>query len=397
MVRLYLHRFLSNRKAIFFFISMLTILVMSTLLLRGEKTFGVDTNLYSHYNNYEIFKHSHHHLLDGKNLYVVHPTEHFDFFKYSPSFAVFFGVFSHFPDWIGLTLWSLLNALLLVYSFYYLSRISNFSKGLMVMIVLLELITALLNAQSNALLAALMILSFGKMEKGKEFWASFFMVSSVFIKVFGLVGFAIFLLYPKKWKVALYSLFWFVMWLVIPLAFINLEQYLFLVESWMNLLGAEKITFLNFSFLSVVKLMSPVPINNLYIQVFGVIVFLIPMLFYKKYQFYRFRLLTLASILIWVVIFNHRAESPTFVIAMAGIAIWFVASPKNKWNIALFASSIVLTSLALTDAFPPIVRREFIVPYSMKVWPCIAIWFKIVFDMLMLKEDVDGDLLAIDK
>lgn len=396
MVRLFLQRFLSNRKAIFLFISFLTILVMSSLLLRGEKTFGVDKNLYSHYNNYEIFKYSHHHLIEGENLYIIHPEEHFDLFKYSPSFAAFFGVFSHFPDWIGLTLWSLLNALLLVYSFYYLSRISDFSKGLMVVIILLELVTALLNAQSNALLAALMILSFGKMEKGKEFWASFFMVSSVFIKVFGLVGFAIFLLYPKKWKVALYSVFWFAVWLLIPLVFIDLEQYQFLVENWMSLLGAEKITYLNFSFLSVVKMISPVDINNFYIQVFGVIMFLIPMFLYKKYQYYRFRLLTLASILIWVVIFNHRAESPTFVIAMAGIAVWFVSSPKTKWNIGLFVSSIVLTSLALTDAFPPFVRREFIVPYSVKVWPCIVIWLKVVYDMLMVKEDVDGNLLALE-
>lgn len=396
MVRLFFQRFLSNRKAIFLFISFLTILVMSSLLLRGEKTFGVDKNLYSHYNNYEIFKYSHHHLLKGENLYVIHPEEHFDLFKYSPSFAAFFGIFSHFPDWIGLTFWSLLNALLLVYSFYYLSRISNFSKGLMVAIVLLELVTALLNAQSNALLVALMVLSFGKMEKGKEFWASFFMVSAVFIKVFGLVGFAIFLLYPKKWKVAIYSVFWFLVWVVLPLVFIEMEQYKYLVESWMSLLGAEKITYLNFSFLSVVGLISPIDIPNLYIQVFGVVVFLIPMFFYKKYQFYRFRLLTLASILLWVVIFNHRAESPTFVIAMAGIAIWFVASPKNRWNIILFASSIVFTSLALTDAFPPVIRREFIVPYSVKAWPCIVIWFKIVYDMLMMKEDVDGDLLALE-
>ena len=241
-----------------------------------------------------------------------------------------------------------------------------------------------------------MILSFGKLEKGKEFWASFFLVSSVFIKVFGLVGFAIFLLYPKKWKMALYSAFWFVFWVIIPLVFIDLEQYQFLVESWMNLLGAEKITYLNFSFLSVLNMFLPLPVNNLYIQAFGVIVFLIPMFFYKKHKFYRFRLLTLASVLIWVVIFNHRAESPTFVIAMAGIAIWFVSSPKTKWNIGLFVSSIVLTSLALSDAFPSFVRHEFIIPYSVKVWPCIVIWFKIVYDMLMVKEDVDGDLLAIE-
>ncbi len=394
MVRRYLQWFLTNKKAVFLVISFLTILVMSSLLHRGEKTFGVDKNLYSHYNNYEIFKYSHHHLVDGKNLYTIHPTEHFDYFKYSPSFSAFFGIFSHFPDWLGLTLWSLLNALLLVYSLYYLPRISDYSKGIMIMIVLLELVTALLNAQSNALLIALLILSFGKMERGQVFWASFFMVSSIFIKVFGLVGFAIFLLYPEKWKVALYSCFWFLIWLALPLVFVSLDQYQFLVESWMSLLGAEKITYLNFSFLSVVKLISPVQINNLYIQMFGVIVFLIPMLFYKKYRFYRFRLLTLASILIWVVIFNHRAESPTFVIAMAGIAIWYIASPKTKWNNILFISSMVFTSLALTDAFPPLVRREFIVPFSVKVWPCIAIWFKIIYDMIMVKEDVGGDLIA---
>ena len=40
-----------------------------------------------------------------------------------------------------------------------------------------------------------------------------------------------------------------------------------------------------------------------------------------------FRLRFLCSLLVFLVIFNHRSESPSFVIAMAGIAIWFVSLP----------------------------------------------------------------------
>src|SRR5580658_9739822 len=41
----------------------------------------------TYYNNYVIFKYSFFHLIDGKNLYGIYPDDHWDLFKYSPTFA----------------------------------------------------------------------------------------------------------------------------------------------------------------------------------------------------------------------------------------------------------------------------------------------------------------------
>eukprot|EP01036_Dinobryon_divergens_P007620 gene7620-10167_t len=99
------------------------------------------------------------HLLDGKDLYIMYPAECWDLFKYSPAFALFMGVFAWLPDIAGLTLWNLLNAMLL---------------------------TSIQNAQSNGLIAGLILLAFNKLENGDVRWSSLFITLTVFIKLFGL-------------------------------------------------------------------------------------------------------------------------------------------------------------------------------------------------------------------
>ena len=107
---------------------------------------------------------------------------------------------------------------------------------------------------------------------------------------------------------------------------------------------------------------------------------------YKKFVF---KYLIVCSILIWIVIFNHKAESPTFIIAMTGVALWFVQGKKNILNIILFASALILTTLSPTDIFPTYLRKEFVNPYTLKVFPCILIWMKIIYDLLIFRENND--------
>ncbi|MFI5243112.1 MAG: hypothetical protein ACHQRL_08895, partial [Gemmatimonadales bacterium] len=45
-------------------------------------------------------------------------------------------------------------------------------------------------------------------------------------------------------------------------------------------------------------------------------------------------------LLVFVVIFNHQAERPSFVIAAAGVAIWFVQSPRDAARLALVLLSL---------------------------------------------------------
>ena len=66
------------------------------------------------YNNYVIFERSGAHLLAGKDLYQTYPEEHWDLFKYSPTFALAAVPLSWMPALAGLTLWNLTNAFVLL-------------------------------------------------------------------------------------------------------------------------------------------------------------------------------------------------------------------------------------------------------------------------------------------
>jgi len=91
--------------------------------------------------------------------------------------------------------------------------------------------------------------------------------------------------------------------------------------------------------------------------------------------------------LIWIVIFNHKAESPTYIIALSGVAIWYFSKEKNVVNLALLFLAFFLTSLAVTDIFPKVLREKIIIPYMVKAVPCIIIWLKITYDLKLNKFD----------
>jgi len=93
------------------------------------------------------------------------------------------------------------------------------------------------------------------------------------------------------------------------------------------------------------------------------------------------------------VIFSSGSESPTYIIAFAGVAIWFVIQQKNNWVVGLFIYASILTSLSPTDIFPRAIK-EFIRLYSLKALPCVIIWLTIIFQML--KEDFES-YLTTDK
>ncbi|MBK8081312.1 MAG: hypothetical protein IPK25_14155 [Saprospiraceae bacterium] len=79
--------------------------------LTGTTTFFEGGIEYNKYNNYTIFEKSFQHLKNNQDLYILYPEEHWDLYKYTPSFSVLFGIFSVLPDWLGLTLWNILNAM----------------------------------------------------------------------------------------------------------------------------------------------------------------------------------------------------------------------------------------------------------------------------------------------
>jgi hypothetical protein len=93
-----------------------------------------------------------------------------------------------------------------------------------------------------------------------------------------------------------------------------------------------------------------------------------------------------------MIIFNHKAESPTFVIALSGIAIWFFSQKKNYLNIILVVFAFILASLSPTDIFPAFLRKNIVIPYVLKAVPCILIWAKIIYELMFNKFELKKEL-----
>lgn len=347
------------------------------------------------YNNYVIFERSFFHLLEGQDLYQFFPDEHWDLFKYTPTFSVFFGFFAMFPTWLGMILWNVVNAFILLYGVYLLSKETSLQKGLILIVLLIELMTSMQNEQSNGLMAGLFVLGFALLENKRYLLATLCIVLSIYIKLFGIVAFALFLLYPKKGKLALYTVLWMVVLFLIPLLLVEFSYYQSLYISYLGLLTQDHAGSMGLSVMGWLSTWFGMNVNKNIVVLIGAIIFMIPLVKIKAYASYDFRKLMLASVLIWVIIFNHRAESPTFVIAMAGVSLWFIGSDKSMINKVLFILAFIFVSLSPTDIFPRFIRKEFVDPYVLKAVPCIFIWAKIIYDLLVFEPKLEQEQVSI--
>lgn len=334
------------------------------------------------YNNYLIFKQSFFHLIEAKDLYVLYPSEHWDLFKYSPTFALFMAPMAILPDSLGLILWNALNSALLFYAIKSLPFPQTKIKIMVLWFILQTLLTSMQNSQSNGLMAALLLLSFNGFEKRNFMLASLWIVLGTYIKIFSLVGTALFLLYPRKLVFIGYFIMWFLLLLLAPLLVNSPQQLISQYGSWITMLSNDHSISDGLSVMAWLKSWFGIIWEKSLIVFGGVVLFCLPFARIKLYGDFGFRLLFLASILIWMVIFNHRAESATFVIAMCGVGIWYFTQQKSNLNLALVILAFAFTSLSATDIVPSYVRYYWIKPFILKAVFCIFIWFKIIYELL---------------
>ena len=134
-------------------------------LLAGPKVYVPGGRPYIDYNNFRIFKFSFYHLIQGKDIYQLFPDDHWDLYKYSPGFALCFGLLSWMPDPIGLLLWNLINSLCLFAGIRLLPGLDDEKKAWILLICLLEMLLSIQNTQSNGLMAGLTVLGFALAER----------------------------------------------------------------------------------------------------------------------------------------------------------------------------------------------------------------------------------------
>lgn len=362
---------------------LISVIAAAQGLLAGPKVYVPGGRPYIDYNNFRIFKFSFYHLVQGKDIYQLFPDDHWDLYKYSPAFALCFGLLSWMPDSIGLLLWNLINALCLFAGVRLLPDLDDTKKSGILLLCLLEMLLSIQNTQSNGLMAGLTVLGFALAERRNYFLSTFCIVFSFYIKIYGALAFIFYLFYPGKGKLAGWSVFWMLLFALLPLLVVNGHQLLFLYRSWLDLLLNDRSASIGLSVMGLLESWWHLSSVKSIVTGIGILLFLAPLVRWRLFGDLHFRFLYLASALIWMVIFNHKAESPTYIIVMAGIGIWYFSQRPGPLNRVLLILAFLLITMSVSDLVPAPVRNGFIRPYGIKAVMAIVIWARIVYEQLV--------------
>jgi len=339
------------------------------------------------YNNYVIFKYSHFHLLQHKNLYTeYYPEEYWDLFKYSPTFALFFGCFAWFPDWLGLTLWNLLNVVVFFAAIRMLPGISLPAKLWILLLSAPDVMNSMQNSQSNVLVAGLIIMGFAMFERRNIALATLCIAVSFYIKIFGAAAFILVLLYPDKLKTIAFAALWMLLLWVIPVVVIGIHPLLETYGDYLDMLKADHSASLGLSVMGWMYTWFGISLPKTISALAGFAFLCLSLVWWRRFERFPQRVLLFTALMVWMVIFNHKAESPTFIIATSAIFIWFFSQSKSWRTWVMLIFTILFSTLSNTDLFPATIRDGIIDPYVIKVVPCMVVWGLLVFELYKSKK-----------
>lgn len=345
-------------------------------------------------NNYSIFRGVFFHAIHGKNLYTLYPAEYFDMNHYGILFSLVIAPFAILPYWPGCMLWCMFNAWLLYVAITRLP-LPQRSKLIMLAVVLIEMLTATHGTQFNPATTALIILPFILVQQQKEWQAAFFIAAGFLIKIYPIVALVTFLFSPNKLRFACWLICWMALLVMAPMLITSASFVMQSYTDWFHSIADKNIKNVttslglgqNISVHGMIQRIFNLPgLNQLFVLVPAAILNLLPLLRLRQYTSINFRLHYLALCLMAVTIFSSSAESPTFVIAVTGVALWFVLSDStSRLNRALLAFTFLLTILSPTDIFPGYLKHHVIQPYALKALPCFLVWINNL--ILLLRND----------
>ena len=342
------------------------------------------------YNNFLIFRQSYFHLIHETNLYVEYISQYWDHYYYSPSFAVLVAPFSFLPTQLGVFAWGILDAGVLYFAIRQLP-ISAQKQNFILILSANEMMNAASNLQSNGIMAATIILSFVYILRQKEFNSTAMMILGFFIKLYSITGLAFFFFSKRKKTLIISLLLWLVAFFLIPLLATSPSFLIQSYKDWAEALALKSNfdmtkdmyhNMVDVTIQGMVKRVFNLPNLNKWLFIIpGLLIFGAQYLQYKYFTNHIYRLYILCSVLLFIIVFNTGTESPTYIIGVPAICLWYVLQEKTKWNNILFVVSIFFSSFSYSDLFTPYLRNYVMVPYALKVVGCFMIWVVIAYQI----------------
>lgn len=360
----------------------------------GLSLFAVVKSVIVHHihNNYFVYKYGFINTIHLHTVFGPQPEHYNDLYHYGPVFALLMAPFALLPDSLGVILWVMFNAWALYIAIKLLPLKGQYYLPAL-LICAHELMTSTSNVEINPLIGALIILSFVFIRDKKDFWAALMICLGTFIKLYGIVGLAFFFFSDNKIKFILSMLFWSVILFLLPMLISSPAYIIQTYHDWYGDLVQKNLSNVGPSLqdISAMGLIRNIfnyrQLSNITVIIPGTILFGAWYARIKYYKVVPYQLLLLASTLIFVIIFSSSSESPTYIIAIAGVAIWFMNldRPVTGFEVSLFVFALLLTSLSPSDLFPRYIRVNYVIPYKLKALPCVLIWLKIIYETITRK------------
>ena len=338
-------------------------------------------------NNYKIYKYTFYNLIHQHNLFLQQPQFFEDKNHYGPVFALIIAPFYMMPDSIAVMLWNLFNSFML-YKAVMLLPINNKKQIAIFLICAHELMTTSFSVQVNPFATSLIILSYVLIRNKHDFWAALCIALGTYIKLYGIVGLAFFFFSEHKIRFTLSMIFWTVVFFVLPMPFSSPQFTVQCYRDWYTSLSAKDIensgsTMQDISVKGMARRIFDAPsLSNIWFLGPGILLFFSSYLRFRSFRDTRFQLLILSSTLIFPIIFSSSSESPTYIIAFLGVAIWFVNLDRPvtnfEWFLLIFA--VVITSFSPSDLFPHYLSTHITKRYALKCLPCLMVWLKIIYE-----------------
>ena len=340
---------------------------------------------------YHIYKSVFWNTIDQLSLYEFYDYLFGDCNHYGPVFAYIIAPFALLPDTWGMLLWECALVTVFYIGVRYMPLL-KWQKVFMFWFCLHEVLTPLFVEQFDLAMAGMLLLTFACVQKQKPVWAAFFIMLAMFIKLYGVMGFAFFFFIEDKKKFLLACLGWAALFFVAPMAISSPEYVVQQYFNWYDSLVAkntqnltEHFNTTNTSLLGMPrKISGNTEYSDLWLIVPGILLFLSPFRRIGQYKHAAFRYAMLASVAMFHLLFSTGSESYGYIAAMTGFAIWYTTAPfkRGRWALYLLIYAFIFTSLCTSDVlFPRWIWKQWIEPYALKALPTTIIWLVLMWEM----------------
>lgn len=309
------------------------------------------------YNVFMVYKHGALDFWQNINPYSNwrHP---YDKYLYGPVFSVLFTPLAILPSWLGAFLWNLLNFILFYYSIKRLpeSKFNDKSKTFFYWFLFPIALTDLFYFQCNLLVTSCFILAYSLLEKNKAQTGLIILLFSGFSKIYGLTQLGTLLFYSNKKRNLLFTVILSATLFLFPIILIPISELIAYYQSWFTAISARhnplefEVIYRLIYFIGIHEIVHYI----LHIQIVTVLIICIfTILNYKKFSNINFRTRVIGIVMGWVILFSTTAEKHTYIVAMAGMLLWYITENKTLFKQVLIWSNFFIIILVPIDAIIP--------------------------------------------